>query len=136
MLQPYRPPLEGHDRDLPYVQSQAANPSWSAKLAAFAALIHGALSVDAGPTPPAALLAAAALAADTAGALPMPTLGGVGPFEAGIVLGLTALQVDTARALAIGVLLHGALLGSIALTGALALIAGLALERRGRARVA
>ena len=103
--------------------------SWCAKLAAFATLIHGALATSGAPVPPAPLLAAAALAGDTAGALPMPTLGGVGPFEAGIVGGLTALQVDPPHALAIAVLLHGALLASIAATGALGLAAGLLNER-------
>jgi len=106
--------------------------SWSAKLAGSAALIHGALSVHSAAVPPAALLAAAALAGDTAGALPMPTLAGVGPFEAGIVVGLTALGVDAAAALGIGVLLHGALLASIAATGAVALAVGLFNERGAR----
>ena len=107
--------------------------SWSSKLAAFALLIHGALAPSAGVLPPAPLLAAAALAGDTAGALPLPTLGGVGPFEAGLVLGLGALGVDASRALAIGVLLHGAVLTSIVTTGAIALGVGVLLERRERA---
>ena len=110
--------------------------SWSAKIAAFALLIHGALVNGATQVPPAPLLAAAALAGDTAGALPMPTLGGVGPFEAGLVFGLTTLGIDAARALAIGVLLHGALLASIAATGVAALGAGLLLERNARPRIA
>ena len=106
--------------------------SWSSKLAAFATLIHGTLVASATP-PPLPLLAAAALAGDTAGALPMPTVGGVGPFEAGLVLGLTALGVDATHALAIGVLLHGALLASIVATGVVALCVGLVMERRARA---
>jgi uncharacterized membrane protein YbhN (UPF0104 family) len=104
--------------------------SWSTKLAGFAALLHGALAVRSADVPPLTLLAAAALAGDTAGGLPMPTLAGVGPFEAGILVGLTALGVDAARALAIGVLLHGALLASIAATGAIALAVGLLNDRR------
>jgi uncharacterized membrane protein YbhN (UPF0104 family) len=104
--------------------------SWSSKLAAFALLIRAALAAAGVASPSLALLAAAAVAGDTAGALPLPTLGGVGPFEAGIVLGLTALGIDGARALAIGVLLHGALLATIVGTGAIALAVGLVLERR------
>ena len=104
--------------------------AWSSKLAGFALLIRAALAAGPLATPPLTLLAAAAVAGDTAGALPLPTLGGVGPFEAGIVLGLTALGVDGSRALAIGVLLHGALLATIVGAGAIALGAGLAMERR------
>jgi uncharacterized membrane protein YbhN (UPF0104 family) len=104
--------------------------SWSSKLVAFTLLIQAALTAAHATLPPAPLLAAAAIAGDTAGAMPVPTLGGVGPFEAGIVLGLTALDVDGARALAIGVLLHGALLATIIGTGAIALVVGLVMERR------
>jgi len=104
--------------------------SWSSKLAAFALVIHAALAAGGAVVPPWPLLAAAAVAGDTAGAMPLPTIGGVGPFEAGIVLGLTALGIDAAPALAIGVLLHGALLATIIGTGAIALAVGLVMERR------
>ena len=60
----------------------------------------------------------------------MPTLGGIGPFEAGIVLGLTALGIDARAALAIGVTLHGAVLASIVAGGVLGAAAGVALQRR------
>ena len=103
--------------------------SWSTKLAAFALLIHAVLDAAGSSIPPAPLLAAAALAGDTAGALPMPTLGGIGPFEAGLVLGLGALGIGATQALAIGVLLHGALLTSIVATGVVALALGLWRER-------
>ena len=83
-----------------------------------------------GPLPPWPLLAAAGLAGDASGALPLPTLGGIGPFEAGVVLGLTALGVDARAALAIGVTLHGGVLATIVVTGVVALAVGLARERR------
>jgi uncharacterized membrane protein YbhN (UPF0104 family) len=108
--------------------------AWGAKLAAFAALMRGALGGVAPDIPPLPLLAAAGLAGDAGGALPMPTLGGIGPFEAGIVLGLAALRIDTAAALAIGVTLHGAVLVSIVATGLAALACGLLLERHGHVR--
>jgi uncharacterized membrane protein YbhN (UPF0104 family) len=103
---------------------------WSTKLVAFTILLHGGLLAQPGvphdlPLP---LVAAAALAADVAGALPLPTLGGVGPFEAGIVLGLGALGVATASAVALAVTLHGAVLASIAAAALLAFVAGTALR--------
>ena len=111
-----------------------ATLAWLAKVAAFAALVHGALAAQAAATPgalpPWPLLAAAALAGDAGGALPLPTLGGIGPFEAGVVLGLTALGVDARAALAIGVTLHGGVLATIVVTGVVALAVGLARERR------
>ena len=108
--------------------------SWCAKVSAFTLLIEGVLARSGAAVPSAPLLAAAALAGDTAGALPMPTLGGVGPFEAGIVAGLSALDVNAAHALAIAVLLHGAVLASIAGTGAIGLAVGLFNERTHGAR--
>jgi uncharacterized membrane protein YbhN (UPF0104 family) len=110
--------------------------AWLAKVAGFVLLVHGALAVQAGatmsagPLPPWPLLAAAGLAGDASGALPLPTLGGIGPFEAGVVLGLTALDVDARAALAIGVTLHGAVLATIVVTGVAGLAVGLARERR------
>ena len=80
--------------------------------------------------PPWPLLAAAGLAGDASGALPLPTLGGIGPFEAGVVLGLGALGVDARAALAIGVTLHGGVLATIVVTGVVALAVGVARERR------
>ena len=109
--------------------------AWMAKVGAFAALVHGALAAQAAlatddALPPWPLLAAAGLAGDASGALPLPTLGGIGPFEAGVVLGLTALDVDAKAALAIGVTLHGAVLATIVITGVAGLLVGLARERR------
>jgi uncharacterized membrane protein YbhN (UPF0104 family) len=98
--------------------------SWTTKLAAFALLMRAALQATGEAPPPLTLLAAAGLAGDAGGALPLPTLGGVGPFEAGIVLGLGALGVDARPAVAIGLTLHGALLLSIAATGLVALAIG------------
>jgi uncharacterized membrane protein YbhN (UPF0104 family) len=104
--------------------------SWTTKLAAFALLMHGALRATGEALPPLPLLAAAGLAGDAGGALPLPTLGGVGPFEAGIVLGMGALGIDARPALAIGLTLHGALLLSIAATGVVALAIGMWLAHR------
>ena len=104
--------------------------AWTTKLVGFALLMQGALAVSAARMPPLPLLAAAGLAGDAAGALPMPTLGGIGPFEAGIVLGLTTLSIDARPALAIGVTLHGAVLVSIVAGGVLGAAIGVALERR------
>lgn len=104
--------------------------AWTSKLAAFALLIRGTLRAAAETTPPLPLLAAAGLAGDAGGALPLPTLGGVGPFEAGIVLGLGALGIDARGALAIGVMLHGALLLSIVVTGLIGFAAGAWLAHR------
>ncbi len=109
--------------------------AWSAKLAAFALLLHGALGAQAAhpdPLPPWPLLAAAGLAGDASGALPLPTLGGIGPFEAGVTAGLTALAVDPRTALALGVTLHGAILATIVVTGILAFALGLQGERAHR----
>jgi uncharacterized membrane protein YbhN (UPF0104 family) len=97
--------------------------AWVSKLAAFALLMRGALHAAGHAAPPLPLLGAAGLAGDVGGALPLPTLGGVGPFEAGIALGLGALGVDAREAVAIGVTLHGAVLASIVATG----LGGLAL---------
>jgi len=113
-----------------------ATLAWLAKVAAFATLVHGALAAQAlattasGAVPPWPLLAAAGLAGDASGALPLPTLGGIGPFEAGVVLGLGALGVDARAALAIGVTLHGGVLATIVVTGVVALAVGVARERR------
>ncbi|HTI46066.1 MAG TPA: lysylphosphatidylglycerol synthase transmembrane domain-containing protein [Casimicrobiaceae bacterium] len=104
--------------------------SWTTKLAGFAILMQAALRAIGDNVPPLPLLAAAGLAGDAGGALPLPTLGGVGPFEAGIVLGLGALGIDPRPALAIGVTLHGALLLSIAASGLAALAIGVWLTRR------
>jgi uncharacterized membrane protein YbhN (UPF0104 family) len=103
--------------------------SWTSKLGGFALLMQGALRAAAEPAPPLPLLAAAGLAGDAGGALPLPTVGGVGPFEAGIVLGLGALGIDARSALAIGVTLHGAVLLSIVATGLGGLAMGLALAQ-------
>jgi uncharacterized membrane protein YbhN (UPF0104 family) len=122
-----------------------ASLAWLAKVGGFAILVHGALAAaHAGGTnalaaatthlpaalPPWPLLAAAGLAGDASGALPLPTLGGIGPFEAGVVLGLTALDVDAKTALAIGITLHGGVLATIVTTAVVALAVGLAREHR------
>jgi len=107
-----------------------ASIAWTTKLAGFALLMQGALAAIGDHVPPLPLLAAAGLAGDAAGGLPMPTLGGVGPFEAGIMLGLTTLGIDARGALALGVTLHGALLVSIIAGGVLGAAIGVALERR------
>lgn len=104
--------------------------AWATKLAGFALLMQGALAAAGSHVPPLPLLAAAGLAGDAAGGLPMPTLGGVGPFEAGIMLGLTTLGIDARGALALGITLHGALLMTIIAGGVLGAGLGLALERR------
>jgi uncharacterized membrane protein YbhN (UPF0104 family) len=108
-----------------------ATVAWTTKIAAFTVVILGALAGRVQSSDPSrwAQFAAAALAGDVAGALPVPTIGGVGPFEAGIVLGLSTLDVATHDALAVGVLVHGALLASIAATGLAGLAAGMLLER-------
>jgi len=110
-----------------------ASVAWTAKIASFTVLIVGALPGTAGSSARWAQLAAAALAGDVAGALPVPTIGGIGPFEAGIVLGLAALDVAPAEALAVSVLVHGALLASIALTGLGGLVAAAVVEHERRA---
>ena len=103
--------------------------AWSAKIGALVVLLQAALEVaHIAPLPTAAHLAAAGLAGDTAGALPLPALGGIGPFEAGVVLGLDALGIQPAPALATAVLLHGALLASVVITGCAGLLLGVLLE--------
>ena len=106
--------------------------AWLTKLVAFTLLLDAGLRAvgSAGPLPQPTLVAAAALAADAAGALPLPTVGGVGPFEGGIVLGLGALGVPAAHALGLAITLHGAVLGSIVASGVLALAVALPLTRR------
>jgi uncharacterized membrane protein YbhN (UPF0104 family) len=108
-----------------------ATVAWTTKIGAFTILIVGARPAMLDAVDPArwSQIAAAALAGDVAGALPVPTIGGVGTFEAGIVLGLAALDVTTSDALAIAVLVHGALLASIAVTGVLGVAAGAIVER-------
>jgi uncharacterized membrane protein YbhN (UPF0104 family) len=111
--------------------------AWSAKIGALTLLLQAALAAaDVAPLPPAAHLAAASLAGDAAGALPLPALGGIGPFEAGVVLGLDALGIAPSLALAMAVLLHGALLASVVLTGFAGLLLGVLREHeRPRPRV-
>ena len=113
--------------------------AWSTKLAAFSALIAGALQASMAAVPATVLpglrqLAGAALAGDVAGALPTPSIAGVGPFEAGLVLGLQAVGIELAQALAVAVLLHAALLATIAVGAVSGLLGGLLLDRRRPAR--
>jgi uncharacterized membrane protein YbhN (UPF0104 family) len=105
--------------------------AWCTKLAAFGGLVVAALAAYPTGASPIALpiAAAAALAGDAAGSLPVPALGGVGPFEGAVTLALASVQVPEAPALAAALLLHAALLASVVATGTAGALLGVWLGR-------
>jgi len=109
--------------------------AWSTKIAAFTLFIAGVLQargLDA--LPPWPQLAGAALAGDVSGALPLPTLAGVGPFEAAVVLGLASLGIDSGTGLTVAVLLHAVVFAANVLLGGavgLAIAATMSARRAG-----
>lgn len=120
---------------LPLLARRWAGADWAATIGVFAWWRLGNVAVVA-PLPTTAHPAAASLAGDGAGALPLPALGGIGPFEAGAVLGLDALGIAPSLALAMAVLPSGALLASVALAGYAGLLLGVLREHeRARPRV-
>lgn len=104
--------------------------SWMLKIAGLTLLIAPAvmsgLPVQSAPLgwP---LLAASVLAGDAAGALPLPSLGSIGPYEAGVVSGLAASGLALEPAFAAALLVHAALLASVLAGGAVGI--GLRLTR-------
>jgi len=103
--------------------------AWCTKLFAIAAVIAAVLR-SSGTTDQATGSArlhafSAAVGGELGGALPMPALAGVGPYDAGVFGVLASYHAPADLALAAALVAHGAVLASVIATGAAAYVAHL-----------